>query len=99
VVALTRELLFVNPFDPNPSKVMTAPYSVSGDPSGPTRRTPGRRSACRACDTPTARTISIPDGTRIAAAPLPDQTGVMHDRLVFIFNFPEYLSALMSAKK
>jgi len=95
----TRELLFVNPFDPSPSKVMTAPYFVAGESFR--ADTPQLWSPISVQGTGTANSpFDIhPDGKRIATAPLPDQPGVVQDRIVFIFNFPEYLSTLMSANK
>jgi serine/threonine-protein kinase len=95
----TNELLFVNPFDPSPSKVMTAPYVVTGESFRADTPQPWTTISVQGTSNANSPYDLHPDGKRLATAPLPDQTGVKQDRIVFIFNFPEYLSALMSAKK
>jgi hypothetical protein len=40
-----------------------------------------------------------PDGTRIAAAAVPDEAGVVRDQAVFVFNFADHLATIVPATK
>jgi hypothetical protein len=40
-----------------------------------------------------------PDGKRIAAAAVVDQSAIVQDKVVFIFNFAEYLAKIAPGKK
>lgn len=78
---------------------MTAPYVVTGESFRADTPQPWTTISVQGTSNANSPYDLHPDGKRLATAPLPDQTGVKQDRIVFIFNFPEYLSALMSAKK
>jgi hypothetical protein len=92
-------LLFLNPYDPNPVKIMAAPYSISGGSLRADKAQPWSPISVQGV-APTNGPYDLhPDGKRIAAAPLADQTSARQDHLVFIFNFPDYLAALATPGK
>jgi serine/threonine-protein kinase len=96
--ASTHELLFVNPYDSEPAKIMAAPYVVAGDAFRP--ETPQVWSPTSVQGASTANTAYDlhPDGKRIAAAAVVDQSGAVQDHVVFVFNFAEYLSTIAPEK-
>jgi len=96
---VSHELLYVNPFDPNPSKIMASRYSVEGDSFRADTPRPWSPVSVQGVATINSSYDLHPDGTRVAAAPVSDPAGAVHDHVAFIFHFPEYLSAAMSAKK
>ena len=73
---------------------MAAPYAVVGD---------GFRAETPQVWSPTnVQGASImnsaydlhPDGKRVAASAGPNQSGVVEDKVVFVFNFADYLSTI-----
>jgi serine/threonine protein kinase/Tol biopolymer transport system component len=89
------ELLFLKYQDAAPSRIMAATYTVVGD---------SFRAETPYVWSPTSvDRVSVgndpydlhPDGTRIAAAAVPDEAGVVRDQVVFVFNFADYLSTLV----
>jgi Tol biopolymer transport system component/tRNA A-37 threonylcarbamoyl transferase component Bud32 len=95
----TNELLFLNPYDPNPVKVMAASYSVSGGSFRADKPQPWSPVSVQGV-APTNGPYDLhPDGKRIAASPLANQTSSRQDHVVFIDNFPAYLAALAPPKQ
>jgi serine/threonine-protein kinase len=97
--ASSNELLFLKYLDPSPSKIMAARYAVVGN---------SFRAETPFVWSPTSvERISVandpydlhPDGTRIAAAAVPDEAGVVRDQVVFVFNFADHLSTVLPAAK
>ncbi len=88
-----QELLFLT------QKVMFAPYSVVGDsfrPDTPQTWSPtgvlGSRPGNSAYDL-------HPDGKRIAAVAAQDEGSVVQDKVVFVFNFVDYLQKIAPGRK
>ena len=97
--ATTHELLFANYLDPTPSKIMAAPYAVVGDSfQAETPKVWSSTSVQRATPFNSAYDLH-PDGKRIAAAAVVDQSGIVQDKVVFVFNFAEYLAKIAPGKK
>jgi serine/threonine-protein kinase len=97
--ASAHELLYENYLDPTPSKIMAAPYSVVGESfQAETPQVWSPTSVQGASTTNTAYDLH-PDGKRIAAAPVLDQSDVVRDHVVFVFNFAEYLAKIAPGKK
>ena len=97
--ASRNELLFLKYLDPSPSKLMAARYAVVGN---------SFRAETPYVWSPTSvdRISPVndpydlhPDGTRIAAAAVPDEAGVVRDQVVFVFNFADHLSTIVPAAK
>ena len=97
--ATTRELLFLNYLDPAPSKIMAAPYTIVGESFH--NETPKVWSPTSVQNTSTTNSgyDLHPDGKRIAAAAVVDQGYTVQDKVVFVFNFAEYLSKIAPRKK
>ena len=84
------------------SKPRSWPHGTpsSATPSAPTRRRSGRRRAFRLWLPGTAGTTLHPDGKRVAAAAVADDSeGVVNDKVVFVFNFGEYLRTIAPGTK
>ena len=92
--ATTRELLFLNQ-----ATIMAAPYAVVGDsfradtpqiwsPASIQNVTPGN-----------AGYDLHPDGQRVATSAAPDQASVVQDKVVFVFNFGDYLRTIAPGTK
>ena len=97
--ATTHELLFANYLDPTPSKIMAAPYAVVGDSfQAQTPKVWSSTSVQRSTPSNSAYDLH-PDGKRIAAAAVVDQSGIVQDKVVFVFNFAEYLAKIAPGKK
>jgi serine/threonine-protein kinase len=97
--APTHELLFANYLDPTPSKIMAAPYAVVGDSfQAQTPKVWSSTSVQRVVPSNSAYDLH-PDGKRIAAAAVVDQSGIVQDKVVFVFNFAEYLAKIAPGKK
>ena len=95
----THELLFAKYLDPTPSKIMAVPYAVVGDSFQPqTPKVWSSASVQRASPFNGAYDLH-PDGKRIAAAAVVDQSGIVQDKVVFVFNFAEYLAKIAPGKK
>jgi hypothetical protein len=95
----TRELLFANYLDPTPSKIMAAPYAVAGDSfQVETPKAWSPTSAQKMGGTNSGYDLH-PDGKRIAAAAVADQGTILQDKVVFFFNFAEYLAKITPVKK
>jgi Tol biopolymer transport system component len=93
--ATTHELLYVNP----EGKVMTAPYAVVGESlhaDKPQNWSPTnvqfRRSLNSMYDL-------HPDGKRLAALAAQDQGGAIQDKVVFVFNFADYVRKIAPVTK
>jgi hypothetical protein len=87
-------LLFVNPYDATPSKIMAGPYAVVGESfRAETPQVWSPTSVQDANGSNQAYDLH-PDGKRIAAAAVLEQSGVVQDKVVFVFNFAEYLSKI-----
>ena len=96
---LTNELLFLNPYDPNPVKIMAAPYSIAGGSLRAETPQPWTPVSVQGVAPINGPYDLHPDGKRIAAAPLAVQASSRQDHVVFISNFPEYLATLAPPKK
>ena len=97
--AATHELLFANYLDPTPSKIMAAPYTVVGDSFQiETPKVWSPTSVQKLSTTNWAYDLH-PDGKRIAAAAVTDQSNTVQDKVVFFFNFSEYLAKIAPGKK
>jgi Tol biopolymer transport system component len=89
------ELLFLKYLDPAPSRIMATPYTVVGDSfRAETPYVWSPTSVDRANDQNGAYDLH-PDGTRIAASAVPDEAGVVRDKVVFVFNFADHLSTIV----
>ena len=97
--ATTHELLFAAYLDPTPSKIMAAPYAVVGDSfQVETPRVWSPTSVQKATTSNSAYDLH-PDGKRIAAAAVVDQGTTVQDKVVFFFNFADYLAKIAPGKK
>jgi serine/threonine protein kinase/Tol biopolymer transport system component len=97
--ASSNELLFLKYLDPTPSKIMAARYTVVGNSfraETPYVWSPTSVDRISPANDPYDL---HPDGTRIAAAALPDEAGVVRDQVVFVFNFADHLSTIVPAAK
>ena len=97
--ATTRELLFANYLDPTPSKIMAAPYTIVGDSFHNETPKVWSPSSVQNVSTGNSAFDLHPDGKRIAAAAVVDQGNIVQDKVVFVFNFAEYLSKIAPVKK
>jgi Tol biopolymer transport system component len=89
--ASTQELLFLNR-----GRVMVASYTVAGDSL--------RMDTPRVWSPTTDRILASgydlhPDGQRLASLAAPDQGLVVRDKVVFVFNFFDYLRKIAPARK
>ena len=97
--ATTHELLFANYLDPTPSKIMAASYVVVGDSfQVETPKVWSPTSVQKASTTNSAYDLH-PDVKRIAASAVADQGNTVQDKVVFFFNFAEYLAKIAPLKK
>jgi Tol biopolymer transport system component len=97
--ASSNELLFLKYLDASPSKIMAARYAVVGNSfraETPYVWTPTSVDRISTANDPYDL---HPDGTRIAAAAVPDEAGVIRDQVVLVFNFADHLSTLLPAAK
>jgi serine/threonine-protein kinase len=98
--AASHELLYV---DPRRGLVMAAPYSIVGDSfqagapkiwSPTTVRSSGSWTAYDGFH------LAVhPDGTRIATELATDELKALQDKLVFVFNFGDYLKKIVPGKR
>ena len=97
----THELLYATYLNPTtPSKIMTVPYTVAGE-TFQVEETPQVWSptSVQAMSPLNAAYDLHPDGKRIAASPVRDESQVVQDHVVFVFNFAEYLATIAPAKE
>jgi len=92
--ATTHELLFV---DPAQNIVMAAPYAVVGDSFQVDKPHPWSPTGIRPT-TGAYRYDIHPDGKRLAVAPAGQRLAVQ-DKVVFVFNFFDYLRKIAPVKK
>ena len=78
---------------------MAAPYAVVGDAFR--AETPQIWSPTNILDASTTkRAFDLhPDGKRVAASAAPNQASVVEDKVVFVFNFADYLSTIAPLSK
>jgi len=88
-----HELLFVSG-----SQVLFAPYTVVGDSFQADKPQVWTPTGAVNLGLPYPYDIH-PDGKRLALAAAVDQTGVVQDKVVFVFNFVEYLKKTVPGKK
>lgn len=93
--ATTHELLFLN----SPYKLMAAPYAVAGDAFRAETPQLWSPSSVQRAITTNAPYDLHPDGKRVAAAASLEQAGVVQDKVVFVFNFADYLSKIAPGTK
>jgi hypothetical protein len=94
-----NELLFLKYLDPSPSKLMAARYAVVGNSFRAETPYVWSPTSVDRISTVNDPYDLHPDGTRIAAAAVPDEAGVVRDQVVFVFNFADHLSTIMPATK
>ncbi len=92
--ATTHELLFV---DPVQNKVMAASYTVVGDSFRADKPHAWSPTGIRALTGAYPYDLH-PDGKRLAAGPA-DQHTAVQDKIVFVFNFFDYLRKIAPVKK
>jgi Tol biopolymer transport system component len=95
----TPELLFLKYQDPAPSRIMAAPYTVVGDAFQAETPFAWSPTSVDRVDTGNNPYDLSPDGTRIAAAAVPDEAGVVRDHVVFVFNFADHLATIVPETK
>jgi len=91
----THELLFLN----NQSKVMFAPYAVVGDSFRADRPQIWSPTGIRGARIGNSAYDLHPDGKRLAAAAAQDQGSGVQDKVVFVFNFADYLRKIAPGTK
>ena len=97
--ASSNELLFLKYLDPSPSKIMAASYAVIGNSFRAEAPHVWSPTSVDRIGTQNSPYDLHPDGTRIAAAAVPDEAGVVRDQAVFVFNFADHLSTVVPATK
>jgi len=97
--ATTHELFYANLYDPTPAKIMVAPYTVVGESFRTETPHAWSGTSVERASIANAAYDVHPDGKRIAGSPSPDQSRVMRDHVVIMFNFAEYLSQIAPLKK
>ena len=97
--ATTHELLFANYLDPTPSKIMAAPYAVVRDSFQVETPKVWSPTSVQKVTTLNSAYDLHPDGKRIAATAVEDQGNTVQDKVVFVFNFAEYLAKIAPQKK
>ena len=97
--ASSNELLFLKYLDASPSKIMAARYTVAGNSFRAETPYVWSPTSVDRISTENNPYDLHPDGTRIAAAAVPDEAGVIRDQVVFVFNFADHLSTLLPAGK
>jgi hypothetical protein len=101
--ATTRELLFLagtqGQIQPSSHRIMAAPYAVVGDAFR--AETPQTWSPTNVQGGSYANSgyALHPDGKRVAASAGPNQGSVVEDKVVFVFNFADYLSTIAPLSK
>jgi serine/threonine protein kinase len=93
--ATAHELLFGSLLN---SKVMFAPYAVVGDSFRADKPQVWSPTGYRGVGNNYPYAIH-PDGKRLAIIAAQDQAGVVQDKVVFVFNFFEYLWKIAPRKK
>jgi serine/threonine-protein kinase len=91
--ATARELLFTNQ-----TKVMFAPYAVVGDSFRADKPQVWSPTSFRGLGNNYPYDLH-PDGKRLAIIAAQEQTGVAQDKVVFVFNFFDYLRKIAPGKK
>ena len=94
-----NELLFLKYLDPSPSRLMAARYAVVGNSFRAETPYVWSPTSVDRISTVNDPYDLHPDGTRIAAAAVPDEAGVVRDQVVFVFSFADHLSTIMPATK
>ena len=93
----TRELLFVNP---GQARVMVAPYTVVGDSFRSDHPRVWSPVGYRPLASPLMAPYDIhPDGKRLALSAAEGQSAAPQDHVVFVFNFFDYLRAILPEGK
>ena len=75
-------------------KIMVAPYAVVGDSFRADTPQIWSPTSIQGAGTTNSAYDLHPDGKRLAAAAGPDQASVVQDKVVFVFNFADYLSTI-----
>ena len=94
--ATTHELLFLN--QPQ-GTIMAVPYAVVGDAFRADTPQIWSPTNVQGATTTNAAYDLHPDGKRVAAAAAPDESSVVQDKVVFVFNFADYLSKIAPGTK
>jgi hypothetical protein len=80
-------------------KVMVAPYAVVGDSFRADKRQIWSPTSIRAGTSTTSAYDLHSNGKRIAASASLEQAGVVQDKVVFVFNFADYLRKIAPGTK
>ncbi len=94
--AATRELLFMT--EAYPAKVMVAPFAVNGDSFRAETPRPWSPTGIRTGLLLTAYDLH-PDGKRLAVATASYESRDTQDKVVFVFNFADYLRTIAPGTK
>jgi hypothetical protein len=89
-----HELIYVN----LQGKVMAAAYAVVGDSFRADKPQIWSPTSIRGGSATNAAYDLHPDGKRLAALAAQDQGGTVQDKVVFVFNFADYLRRLTATK-
>jgi hypothetical protein len=93
--ATSPELLYI---DPTTREIKVAPFTVAGNAFQPGKVTSWSPTQVR--QSATADPFAIhPDGKRLAAAAIVNESAVTESQLVFVFNFADYLHKIAPVKK
>ena len=84
--------------DPSTTKIMTAPYAVVGESFRADTPRSGRRRAS-GCDSREHQFDLHPDGTRVATSRGRSRAACVQDKVVFVFNFGDYLRTIAPGNK
>jgi len=98
-IAATHQLVFANPYDPSPAKIMAARYEVTGDSFRAETPKVWSPTSVEGVSLSNAAYALHPDGQRMAAAAVIDDGTAVHDRVVLFFNFADYLATIAPRKK
>ena len=91
----SRELLFLSQ-----GKVMFAPYAVVGDSFQADKPQVWSPTATRLPGAITNNPYDLhPDGKRLAVLAAPNQSSIVQDKVVFVFNFADYLRKIAPGTK
>jgi hypothetical protein len=93
----THDLLFLNP----QNKVMFAPYAVVGDSFRADKPQIWPPTSIRGAHVGNGNSgyDLHPDGKRLAVLAAPDQGSAAQDKVVFVFNFADYLRKIAPGTK
>jgi hypothetical protein len=80
-------------------KVMVAPYAVVGDSFRADTPQIWSPTSVRSGSNTNISYDLHPDGKRLAAAAAPDQASGVQDKVVFVFNFADYLRTIAPETK